>query len=152
MPGGRYNMDAYRIIKVSLCVFLFGVGAGVNAQFKPCETSGRGRHSIEAHSPDIKPVRILEMPNAEYTEAARDAGIYGTVKLKVRFLAGGRIGFVNVLSELPEGLTGEAVRAAKRIRFGPARQNARMIHAEHIVEYEFIDPAKCVPGTAAVIK
>ncbi len=74
------------------------------------------------------------------------------MKLKVRFLAGGRIGFINVLSELPDGLTGEAVRAAKKIRFGPARQNARMIHAEHIVEYEFIDPEKCVPGTAVVVK
>lgn len=152
MPGGRYNTDAYRMIPVLLCVFLFGALNGVNAQFKPCETNGRGRITIDAHPPDVKPVRILEMPNAEHTEAARDAGIYGIVKLKVRFLAGGRIGYVNVLSELPDGLTGEAVRAAKKIRFGPARQNARMIHAEHIVEYEFFDPAKCVPGTAAVIK
>ncbi len=152
MPGGRYNRDAYRITQVLLCVFLLGVGAGVNAQFKPCETNGRGKIIVEGHPADLKPVRITDMPPAEYTDAAREAGIYGTVALKVRFLAGGRIGFINVVTELPEGLTGAAVRAARKIRFGPARQNAKMIHVEHIVEYLFTDPSKCVPGTAAVVR
>ena len=148
MPERRNNTDIYPTIPVLLCVFLFVFVSGINAQFKPCEANGWGRVVIENRSPDVKPVRIVEMPPAVYPDAAREAGVYGTVTLKVRFLAGGRIGFINVISELPEGLTGEAIRAARKIKFGPARQNARMIHAEHIVEYQFTDKAKCLAEAA----
>ena len=148
MPGRRNNADTYRRIPVLLCVFLFVMTAGIHAQFKPCEVNGKGKIIFENQPADVKRVRIVEMPTALYPDSARDAGVQGTVTLKVRFLAGGRIGFINVISELPEGLTGEAVRAARKIKFGPARKNARMIHTEEIVEYNFSDPGKCQPGTA----
>ncbi|MBC7899157.1 MAG: energy transducer TonB [Saprospiraceae bacterium] len=143
MPGRRNNADAYRTKPVLACVFLFVFAAVAGAQFKPCQENGQGSIIIGTGLPDIKPVRIHQMPEASYTDAAREAGVFGTVTLKVRFLAGGRIGLITVVDGLPEGLTSEAISAARKIIFGPARQKARMIHTSEIVAYHFSDPKEC---------
>ena len=90
-----------------------------------------------------KPVRIFEMPKADYPEEAHQKGISGTVVLSVRFLAAGRIGSVEVVSGRPGGLTEAAVRAARLIRFLPARQDGRLINTAETVEYHFADPRRC---------
>ncbi|MEO8650169.1 MAG: energy transducer TonB [Acidobacteriota bacterium] len=90
-----------------------------------------------------KPLKIFEMPKADGTPAATKARIYGKVVLKVRFLAGGRIGTIEVIEGLPGGLTPEAIRAAKMIRFLPARQDGQMINVAETVEYNFADPERC---------
>ena len=96
-----------------------------------------------AELPGRKPVKIFEMPKADTTPAATKARIYGKVVLKVRFLAGGRIGAIEVIEGLPGGLTLEAIRAAKMIRFLPARQDGQMINVAETVEYNFVDPERC---------
>ena len=90
-----------------------------------------------------KPVRIFEMPKADYPEEAYQKGISGKVVLSVRFLAAGRIGTVEVLNGRPGGLSEAAVKAAKQIRFMPARQDGRLVNTVELVEYHFTDPGKC---------
>ena len=135
---------------VLFCFFMFVSGA--SGQLKPCAETGHGNLVIISDSPDVKPVKIFEMPDASYPDTARDTGISGTVILKVRFLAGGRIGLVTVVSGLPEGLTNEAVNAARKIKFLPAKQSGRMINTSEMVEYHFSDPGKCSPGTASAVR
>ena len=142
------KIDIGQMIAVLFCVILAGSASKVTAQIQPCEETGKGNVNIASNSEDIKPVKIVTIPEALYPEPARDAGVSGTVSLKVRFLAGGRIGWVNVVSG-PEELTYEATRAARKIRFIPARQNGKMIHVEEIVEYRFSDPRKCRPETVS---
>jgi protein TonB len=90
-----------------------------------------------------RPVKGLQMPKAEYPEEAYKSGIHGKVTLSVRFLAGGRVGTVEVVKGLPGGLSEEAVRAAKKIRFVPARQDGRMINTTENVDYYFANPRSC---------
>jgi len=84
------------------------------------------------------PVAIIGKPSPPYTNAAREKNTTGTVRLKVTFLANGAIGNIEVVSALPNGLTEEAIAAAKRIVFLPARANGVPFSIVKTVEYSFI--------------
>ena len=74
---------------------------------------------------------------AAYTDGARQAGIQGKVVLRVVFQANGSIGAVDVVSGLPEGLTEEAVKAARMMVFIlPPRCGSRH-SVTKLVEYSF---------------
>ena len=82
-------------------------------------------------------LRIISKPRAEYTENARRAMVNGTVRLKVTFLASGEIGDVVPIKQLPEGLTEQAMNAAKGIHFQPKRVNGVPQTVTKIIEYSF---------------
>ena len=82
-------------------------------------------------------LRILAKPGPQYTEAARANGINGTVRLRVTFLASGEIGPIEVVNGLSDGLTEQAIDAAKRIRFMPEKQNGRAVSVRKLVEFSF---------------
>jgi hypothetical protein len=82
-------------------------------------------------------LRVTSKPKAEYTENARRAMVNGTVQLKVTFLSSGEIGDVIPIKELPEGLTEQAIDAAKGIHFQPKRVNGVPQTVTKIVEYSF---------------
>ncbi len=63
--------------------------------------------------------KILSKPKAIYTPDARENGIKGTVRVKVTLLASGQIGPVTPVTRLPFGLTEEAIKAARNLRFEP---------------------------------
>lgn len=65
--------------------------------------------------------RILAKPKARYTNAARKANTQGSVLLTVTLLANGGIGSVTVIKKLPDGLTEQAVAAARKLVFLPKR-------------------------------
>ncbi|HEX2489186.1 MAG TPA: DUF3500 domain-containing protein, partial [Blastocatellia bacterium] len=67
----------------------------------------------------LKP-RILNRERATYTKAARDADINGVVNLAVIFGKDGNILIPRVIKGLPFGLIGQAITAAKKIKFEPA--------------------------------
>ncbi len=81
------------------------------------------------------PLRLLEKPLARYTNLARENNITGTVRLKVVFLANGKIGEIKVIQGLEFGLTNNAVESAKKIKFEPATQNGKPINVVKIIEY-----------------
>ena len=82
-------------------------------------------------------VTITIKPQPRYTDAARKAGIQGSVQLKIVFLANGGIGSVTPISELKFGLTEEAIRAAQRIVFIPAKKNGVTFSVSKTVVYSF---------------
>ena len=80
---------------------------------------------------------ILAKPRAEFTEVARNKGTQGTVRLKVALLASGHIGAIQVIDRLPDGLTEQALAAARKIEFKPKIVNGRPQSVSRIFEYKF---------------
>ena len=90
--------------------------------------------NLEAIAENLK---IIIKPRASYTDAARQANIQGTVRLKVTFLANGGIGSIEPISTLPYGLTEQSVAAAAKIFFIPMKKNGVPFSVSKIVEYNF---------------
>lgn len=80
---------------------------------------------------------ILSQPSAAYTDEARENEFEGTVKLSVEFLVSGKIGEIEVIEGQPYGLTEEAIKAARQIRFRPALEDGRYVTTKKLVEYNF---------------
>jgi len=73
--------------------------------------------------PDVVPAEVTFKPAPLYTEEARRLRIEGEVLLEVRFESSGQIQILRVVRGLGHGLDENAVKAAEKIRFKPARRN-----------------------------
>ncbi|MDX6382600.1 MAG: hypothetical protein QOK48_173 [Blastocatellia bacterium] len=82
-------------------------------------------------------VRVLQKPEPTYTDRGRAAGITGTVILRAVFTSFGRVENILVVRSLPGGLTEEAIRAARRIRFTPATKDGRAVSMFMELQYNF---------------
>jgi TonB family protein len=117
------------------------------------DKEGTGAASC-AHSPiksdafvDLKPAKqlrlktgklqIISKPMARFTDNARRNETEGSVRLRVVFTASGQIGNIIPVSGLPDGLTEQAIIAARQIKFEPATRNNKPITETKIVEYKF---------------
>ena len=81
--------------------------------------------------------RVLRKPEPQYTEAARRNGVRGTVVLRSVFSSDGTVKHFVVVSGLPDGLTEQALRAARRIKFVPATMDGRPVSMFIQLEYNF---------------
>jgi TonB family protein len=81
--------------------------------------------------------RLLSRPEPAYPRRARRANVQGTVVLRVVLAASGRVEKIAVLKGLPEGVTEEAIKAARQIRFVPAERDGRKVSQSAIIEYNF---------------
>ncbi|MBA3694954.1 MAG: energy transducer TonB [Acidobacteria bacterium] len=86
---------------------------------------------------EVQNIRIVLKPFAKYTDASRQASLQGTVRLRITFLASGGIGTVSPLTTLPYGLTEQAIAAAMKIVFIPAKRNGKTFSTVKIVDYSF---------------
>ena len=91
---------------------------------------------LKASGVDTK-ARLISKPEPPYTEEARRNHVTGTVVLKVIFAATGRVIGIRVVQGLPDGLTGQAIRAARQIRFIPALKNGKLVSMYAQLEYTF---------------
>jgi len=88
-------------------------------------------------------LKIVSKPNPRYTREARSRNLEGTVLLRVTFLSNGKIGDVvdetkDKAEEMREsGLTANAIQAAKKIKFVPAKKDGVPIDVKRRVEYVF---------------
>jgi TonB family protein len=82
-------------------------------------------------------VRILSKPEPSYSEAARKAGVTGTVVIKCIFWSNGEVRNLFVVRALGFGLTSRAVEAARKIRFTPASKDGRPVSMYMQLEYNF---------------
>lgn len=82
-------------------------------------------------------LKIVAKPRPGYTEAARKNGTQGTVVLRVTFLANGSIGPISTVRGLPNGLTEQAIAAARNIRFEPPKRNGIPSAVTRTIEYSF---------------
>jgi TonB family protein len=92
--------------------------------------------SVYVMSETLKPT-ILKKEKAEYTPEARANKVRGTVVLNVIFGADGSIRVLRVVSGLPHGLTGQALKAAQRVQFEPAVKDGKPVDVRGDLEFSF---------------
>ena len=90
-----------------------------------------------ANSASSKMLKILSKPAPKYSDVGRANMVQGTVVLRVVFLASGNIGSIEVVKGLPDGLSEEAIKAARRIEFEPAWKYGGSFSVIKQVEYTF---------------
>ncbi len=82
-------------------------------------------------------LQITSKPRPGYTDAARQNNIQGTVILRVTFLGSGQIGSISTVKGLPNGLTEQAIAAARRISFIPKKIDGIGQTVTRQIEYTF---------------
>jgi TonB family protein len=92
--------------------------------------------TIHPMSASLRPT-ITYKEKAGYTPEAREKKVEGTVVLSVVFGTDGKIGAIRVESGLPYGLTEEAIKAARRIRFEPAMKDGKPVSVRGNLEFGF---------------
>jgi len=81
---------------------------------------------------------IKSNPLPGYPRGARPYGVEGEVKLRIILGADGRVrDEIDVLEGLPHGVTEEAIKAARKIKFEPARKDGRPVSQYVTLIYNF---------------
>jgi len=80
--------------------------------------------------------KAIELPKPVYPEAAKRAGIHGTVKVSVTVDERGNVSDAEAI-EGPKELREAAVEAAKRARFEPTRVHGAPIKIDGVLTYDF---------------
>lgn len=84
-----------------------------------------------------RPLVILRSPYPGFTLTAGVHRTSGTVKLKVTFLASGKIGKIIILTDLPDGLTESSIKAVRDTKFIPAEIDGKKVDTTSIRTYNF---------------
>lgn len=87
-------------------------------------------------SNNLRPT-ITHTEKAGYTKAARENKVEGTVLLSLVYTYDGRITDIRVVRGLPDGLTENAIEAAKKIKFKPAMKDGQPVSVRGNVEFNF---------------
>lgn len=131
---------------ISIIIFIFLLGFSTLGQTQQNKTAGSkcgtglrcGRGSENALTLGSRNgVKIISKPRAIYTDIARQNKVQGKVILNVTFNKDGSIGDVKVVRGLPDGLSENAVEAAKKIRFEPQTRNGKPVTVAKNIEYNF---------------
>ena len=85
----------------------------------------------------VTPARVVQKTAPEYTEAARQAKLEGTVGLRMIVNADGEPEDVYVMRPLGLGLDQEAVDAVRNWRFAPGMKDGRMVSVVTDVDVPF---------------
>jgi TonB family protein len=80
---------------------------------------------------------VVAKPDPQYTELARQNRVVGRLVLKAVFSRDGAVEDITVVSGLPDGLTDQAVYAAKLIKFIPALKDGHFVSTWIQLEYNF---------------
>ena len=80
---------------------------------------------------------INHKPEPHYTFEARRNNLTGTVRLRMVLAADGTVRQIVPLATLPDGLTEQAIAAARDIEFTPASKDGRAVSQYVTVEYNF---------------
>jgi TonB family protein len=115
----------------------FGCGSVKNGICYPIAKLTLGATKDILKPEDMVPLRITSQPKPPYTTLARENDIQGFVRLRVIFLATGKIGDISPVSGLPDGLLENAISSAKDITFEPAKSNGVPQNVTKVVEYRF---------------
>ncbi|HSK73630.1 MAG TPA: energy transducer TonB [Pyrinomonadaceae bacterium] len=103
-----------------------------NAQNQPDK-----KNPAEQKDSSETPLGVIFKPRPRYTEEARGKNTVGTVRLRISFSGDGSIGKISVVKGLENGLTEEAIKAARLIRFLPQEKDNTPISVSKLVEFGF---------------
>jgi TonB family protein len=124
-------------------------GKGGNMGDGEKNIGGRGEGGATGNKPDDDPhrvykspevstrPRVISKPEPQYTEQARRDGTTGTVVLRVVFSSTGQVTNIVAVQKLGNGLTENAIAAARQIRFHPATRNGQPVSMFVQLEYNF---------------
>lgn len=122
----------------------FGYGQGQASTYGTGAGSGSGSGNGSGGAPPAVavakvtiPLRIISKPQAKYTEDARTNNVQGSVRLKVVLLASGQVGSITPVTQLPHGLTEQAIAAARLLKFEPAKVNGVPVSKTITIDYSF---------------
>jgi len=88
-------------------------------------------------NPSFRRLRIIDKPDAGYTDEARRNNVRGQVVLRVLFGGTGQVNQISVVKGLPSGLTERAIAAARLIKFEPAELDGKKVDYPLMVVYVF---------------
>lgn len=108
---------------------------GIDVSESPLEIDTSGNIYI-GRDVDVK-ARLLTKPEPTYTRDARDNKVEGTVIIKAVFSKTGHVENIRVAAGLPYGLTEQAIKAARKIRFVPATKDGKAVSMWMQLEYNF---------------
>jgi TonB family protein len=80
---------------------------------------------------------ISDRPEPLYTERARENHVTGTVRLRMVLASDGTVKYIFALTRLPDGLTEQAIRAARKIKFVPATKDGHPVSQFVTIDYNF---------------
>ena len=80
---------------------------------------------------------IKSKPAPEYTDEARANGFEGEITVRMVLASSGKGTHVSPMNELPYGLTEEAIKAARRIKFEPALKDGKPVSIYAVINYRF---------------
>ncbi len=87
--------------------------------------------------PGVTPPRVIAHVDPQFSDAARQSRIHGTVLLEGIVQTDGTITGVNLLRRLDTQLDRNAVHALKQWRFEPGKFNGRAVPARIVIEVNF---------------
>ena len=128
------------VMKCLLVIVMSGVFAvlpsvSVNGRQSSDDISRREKVYLQKEV-DQKAV-IISKPEAQWTEKARRENVKGFVLLRGILAASGKVEDVEVLEGLPYGLTEEAIKVAKKIKFSPAMKDGKRVSMYQKLSYNF---------------
>ncbi|HEY9282364.1 MAG TPA: TonB family protein, partial [Pyrinomonadaceae bacterium] len=80
---------------------------------------------------------VVARPEPIYTERARQEGVEGAIILRVVLASDGQVKHILVMRGLSHGLTENAIRAARAVRFIPATKDGRPVSQAVTIQYNF---------------
>ncbi|MCY0988136.1 energy transducer TonB [Nannocystis sp. ILAH1] len=117
-----------------------GPGGGkrekVETKTRSLEPKPKKAAANDCAEPEVKP-KPLELPQPQYTEAARAAGIEGKVRVQLEVKADGSVGAVTVLASLHPDLDDAAKVAARAARFEPATRCGKPVATTLTISIKF---------------
>jgi periplasmic protein TonB len=119
-----------------------GTGSGSGSGIGDGNGDGTGSGGSRSAPPPppagvTQQLRIISKPRPGYTDSARQNNVQGTVILRVTFLASGQVGSISAVKGLPNGLTEQAIAAARRISFEPKKIGGVGQPVTRQIEYTF---------------
>jgi len=125
-----------------------GAGSGIGSGYGGGNGNGNGNgtgngdgdsdpNNIPRVAGVTSALKILSKPRPGYTDEARQNNVQGTVILRVTFLSSGQVGGISAVKGLGNGLTEQAIAAAKRINFEPQKINGVPQSVTKQIEYTF---------------
>jgi len=80
---------------------------------------------------------LVFKPEPGFTEKARRSNTTGVVRLRAVLSSSGLVTKIQIVKELPNGLTEKAVNAARHLLFFPAEKDGRQVSQYVVLEYNF---------------
>lgn len=80
---------------------------------------------------------IVYKPEPHFTDEARQNNVTGVVRLRAVLSSSGRVTNISIIKALPDGLTEQAILAARHLMFFPARKDGREVSQYVVIEYNF---------------